>query len=151
MADNEIKVLIFGLSGENYAIDIGEVERILGYERTTGMPETPSFVEGVINYEDSILPIISLSKKFKLSTVQNVDEVNSKIVVVKRDNNKFGVIVDTVYEVTDIDKDRFENAPEITSSEKINYIKGLIKYDNKIVILLDILKILSKEEEEMIF
>ena len=63
MASNENKMLIFGLNGEHYATDIKEVERILGYQEPTVLPDAPIFVKGVINYEQSILPIISLSKK----------------------------------------------------------------------------------------
>ncbi|MDO5518374.1 MAG: chemotaxis protein CheW, partial [Clostridium sp.] len=89
MADNENKILIFGLNGEKYATNIKEVERILGYVEPTVLPETPDFVEGVINHEDSILPIISLSKKFKLGE-EEISE-STKIIVVKRKEKKFGV------------------------------------------------------------
>ena len=65
MALDISKIIIFGLNGERYAADIKEVERILGYEEPTVLPEAPAFVKGVINHEDKILPIISLSKKFR--------------------------------------------------------------------------------------
>ena len=67
MALENIKIIIFGLNGERYAADIQEVERILGYEEPTVLPEAPSFVKGVINHEEKILPIISISKKFNIS------------------------------------------------------------------------------------
>lgn len=149
MASKEIKMLIFGLNGEHYATDIREVERILGYQEPTVLPDAPNFVKGVINHEQSILPIISLSKKFNLG--EDKENENRKIIVVKRAENKFGIIVENVYEVRDVNSDLMEAAPPITSTIDKKYIAGLIKLEDKIVILLDLEKILSSEDEENIF
>jgi purine-binding chemotaxis protein CheW len=149
MASNEIKMLIFGLNGEHYATDIKEVERILGYQEPTVLPEAPSFVKGVINHEERILPIISLSKKFNIGEDNKSED--KKIIVVKRDQNKFGIIVENVYEVRDVNSDLMEPAPPIASTIDKKYIAGLIKLDDKIVILLDLEKILSSKDEEKIF
>lgn len=149
MADNDNKILIFGLSNEKYATNITEVERILGYVEPTVLPETPGFVKGVIDYEDSILPIISLTNKFNLGE-EKISET-TKIIVVKRKEKKFGVIVDNVYEVTDINNGNIEKTPEITNTFERKYISGLIKLDNHIVILLDLDRILSSEDEDSIF
>ena len=149
MADNDNKILIFGLSNEKYATNITEVERILGYVEPTVLPETPGFVKGVIDYEDSILPIISLTNKFKLGE-EKISET-TKIIVVKRKEKKFGVIVDNVYEVTDINNGNIEETPEITNAVERKYISGLMKLDNHIVILLDLDRILSSEDEDSIF
>lgn len=149
MVNNEIKILIFALNGEHYATDIKEVERILGYQEPTILPDAPIFVKGVINHEQSILPIISLSKKFNFGE-DKVSE-NRKIIVVKRKENKFGIIVENVYEVRDVNSDLMEAAPAITTTIDRKYIAGLIKLEDKIVILLDLEKILSSEDEDNIF
>ena len=149
MASNENKVLIFGLNNERYATDIKEVERILGYQEPTVLPDSPAFVKGVINYEESILPIISLSKKFNLGEDKEIE--SRKIIVVKRNENKFGIIVENVYEVRDVNSDLMEVAPPITATIEKRYIAALIKLENNIVILLDLEKILSVEDEENIF
>ena len=143
------KVIIFELSGEHYAADITEVERILGYEQPTALPEAPDFVEGVINYEEKILPIINLAKKFKIGQDDNYE--TKKIIVVKKKEKKFGIIVDNVSEVTDVDETVIESAPKITASKERKYIRGLIKLEGNIVILLDLEKILSVEDEDSIF
>ena len=62
MNEKEIKVLVFSVNGEQYATNIMEVERILEYEKATKVPNSPQFVEGVINYEDSILPVIKIGR-----------------------------------------------------------------------------------------
>ena len=111
MTTDEVKMLIFGLDGEKYSTDIKEVERILGYEEPTLLPDAPSFVKGVINYEDGILPIISLSEKFNLGLDKESD--TRQIIVVKRQEKKFGIIVENVYEVRDIDESLIEEAPAI--------------------------------------
>lgn len=149
MALENSKIIIFELNGERYAADIKEVERILGYEEPTVLPEAPLFVKGVINYEEKILPIISLSKKFNIG--EGTDYETRKIIVVKREEKKFGIIVDNVYEVRNIDGKIIENAPEITNTSERKYISGLIKLDNNIIILLDLNKILSTNDEENIF
>jgi len=149
MANSEIKILIFGLNGEHYATNIKEVERILGYQEPTVLPEAPTFVKGVINYEQSILPIISLSRKFNFG--QDRESENRKIIVVKRKENKFGIIVENVYEVKDVNSDLVEEAPQITTTIDKKYIAGLIKLEDNIVILLDLEKILSSEDEDNIF
>lgn len=149
MTTDEVKMLIFGLDGEKYSTDIKAVERILGYEEPTLLPDAPSFVKGVINYEDGILPIISLSEKFNLGLDKESD--TRQIIVVKRQEKKFGIIVENVYEVRDIDESLIEEAPAITGSKERKYIGGLIRLENNIVILLDLEKILTTQDEENIF
>lgn len=145
MENKNIKVLIFSINGEYYATDIMEVERIIGFEETTKLPDSPSFVEGVITYEDNVLPIISLSKKFNLAYGEKNQD--SKIIVAKQDNNKIGIIVDVVSEVKDINAKSIENPPEIAAGISKRYIKGLIKIDKKIIIFLNLGTILSDEEK----
>lgn len=153
MEVKEMKILIFSLNGEHYATDIGEVERILGFIQPTEMPDVPNFVEGVINYENSILPIINLAKKFNFysNKGQAEEKENSKFIVIKRDEKKFGIIVDTVYEVSDISSDLFEEAPAITTKISRKYMRGLIKQEDRIIILLNLKEILSEDEEDSIF
>lgn len=148
MSQDNIKVLIFNINGEYYAADIMEVERILGYEIPTVLPDSPSFVEGVINYESNILPIVSLAKKFNLKEQNLKDE--SKIIVAKQGNNRIGIIVDVVSEVKDVNFKNIENPPEIVSGISKRYIKGLIKIDSKIIIFLNLTSILTEEEKQLI-
>lgn len=148
MDDKELKILIFSISGEYYAADIMEVERILGYEETTKLPDSPEFVDGVINYEGKILPVISLVRRFNISQ----DDINkdSKIIVSKQMDSKFGIIVDIVSEVKDINTKDMEEAPEVVGGISKRYIKGLIKVDGKIIIFLKLSSILTEEEKTLI-
>lgn len=148
MDNKEVKVLVFSINNEDYATDIMEVERILGYEQTTKMPDSPDFVEGVINYEGNILPIISLAKKFNLSQKENKEE--TKIIVAKQNDTKIGIIVDVVSEVRDVNLKNIENPPEIAAGISKRYIKGLIKLDKRIIVFLNLSSILTDEEKKLI-
>lgn len=148
MDNKELKVLIFSINGEYYATDIMEVERILGYEPSTKLPDVPDFVDGVINYEGKVLPVISLAKRFDIEN--NKITSNSKLIVVKYENGKIGVIVDLVSEVKDVNSDNIEEPPEVVSGISKRYLKGLIKIDNKIIILLNMAQILSEEEKGLL-
>jgi len=148
MENREIKVLIFSINGEYYATDIMEVERILGYEEPTVLPDSPTFVEGVINYEDSILPVISLTKRFNL--VSNNKKSELKVIVAKQSESKVGIIVDVVSEVRDVTTNNIETPPELVAGVSKRYIKGLIKIDGKIIIFLNLGTILTEEEKKLI-
>lgn len=144
MDNKELKVLIFSIGSNYYATDIMEVERILGYEEPTKLPDSPNFLQGVINYEGNILPVISVSKKFGIENKGNTSDI--KIIVAKQDNYKTGIIVDLVLEVKDIKKENIEDAPELVGGISKRYIKGLIKIDNKIIIFLNLGAILTEDE-----
>ncbi len=149
MAMNEMKILIFSLNGEQYSTDIMDVERILGYEVPTVLPEVPYFMDGVINYEDSILPVLNLAKKF--SFPESAINSESKIVVVKEKEAKVGIVVDNVYEVRDIDVNLIEKPKAMNTNISSRYIKGLLRLQGKIIILLDLAKLLNEEERSQIF
>lgn len=145
---NEVKILIFKLGNEFYATDIMEVERILGYEEPTLLPDSPDFLDGVIDYEVGVLPVINLVKKFKFKLVESIEK---KIIVVKRESGKFGILVDSVSEVLSITEDEINNSDSLSTLVSKRYIRGLVKKNNNIIILLNLDKILTVEEEEIIF
>lgn len=143
----EFKLLIFRLGEQCFAADIKEVERILNYEEPTKLPDSEDFLEGIINYEDGILPVISLAKRFGVK----VDENNLKsgsIIVAKNGEESIGVIVEAVNEVTSMGQDQLEETPDISSNISKRYIKGIIRdKNNNIILLLDLNELLSKEEK----
>lgn len=150
MSNKEMKILIFLINDEYFGIDIMEVERILSFSPLTEIPDSPNFIEGVINYEGSILPIINLKKKFSMKNLVGSNEEETKIIVSKQDQCKYGVMVDLVSEVKDISMDIVEETPEIVKGISERYIKGLIKLDDKIVILLNLYTILTDDEKKLL-
>lgn len=145
MDEVAIKILVFQIGEELYATDLMKVERILSYEKTTEIPDSPSFVEGVINYEESVLPIINIAEKFNLQSKEISDD--TKIIVLKQKTKKFGFIVDLVSEVRDINSAMIQDTPDILGGVSKRYISGLINLNDRITIYLDLENILSEEEK----
>lgn len=145
----EIKILIFRLNGEYFATDIMEVERILEKREAAKVPDAPGFLEGVIKYEQQVVPVINLYKKFKLIKLEESE--NEKIVIAKKEVGKFGIIVDDVVEVVNIKEENIDTPESMATLVSSRYIKGIIKEESKLIILLDLNNILSLQEEEMIF
>ncbi|WP_371414830.1 chemotaxis protein CheW [Caloramator sp. E03] len=140
----ERKIVVFSINGEEFATDIFQVERILGYTEPVKVPEAPSYVKGVIKYEGKIIPIIDVIKRFNLNeTNTNSDK---KIIVVKNADKKAGLIVDNVSEVTDINGDIIEDAPDIVKGITNKYVSGIVKLNERIIILINTENILSKDD-----
>lgn len=144
------KVLIFTLNKQEYAIEIESIERIINYENITPVAESQNYVEGIVEYEDSMLTIINLVKLFNMHEDES-SEIDEKIVVIANDNLKIGIKVDFVVEVANFESRMFEKIPEIAVRSLKTPIKGVIKNTKNIKILLDVNKIfaLNKVKELM--
>ncbi|KMT21675.1 chemotaxis protein CheW [Clostridium cylindrosporum] len=138
------KVVIFKINNEEYAADIMEVERILGYSEPTKIPDSPDYIKGIIDYHDTILPIIDIKERFNLKNTGYNEE--SKIIVVKSGNTCVGLSVDAVLEVIDIFENKIESAPEIAKRDSNKYIKSIININNRIIVFLDTHAIVQSEE-----
>jgi purine-binding chemotaxis protein CheW len=138
------KVVIFKIEDEEYAADIMQIERILDYTEPTKIPEAPPFVKGIIKYQEKILPIIDLKTRMHLS--QSIDSYEPKIIVVKNEDKYIGLIVDMVLEVIDISSESIEETPEIIKCILNKYVFGVVKLNERIIILLDTEKIISIDE-----
>ena len=145
----EIRILVFKLNGEYFATDIMEVERILGSIGITKLPDSPSFLEGIIKYEEEVIPVINLSNKFGFNS-SSVDST-SKVIVVKKEIGKFGVIVDDVNEVTTVNEEVIDYSSSVSTIISRKYMKGIIREKNNLIILLDLNKVLLEKEEELVF
>ena len=145
----EIRILVFKLNGEYFATDIMEVERILGSIGTTKLPDSPSFLEGIIKYEEEVIPVINLINKFGFNS-SSVDST-SKVIVLKKEIGKFGVIVDDVNEVTTVNEEVIDYSSSVSTIISRKYMKGIIREKNNLIILLDLNKVLLEKEEELVF
>ncbi|MCQ2969921.1 MAG: chemotaxis protein CheW [Clostridium sp.] len=146
---SEIRILVFKLNGEYFATDIMEVERILGNVGSTKLPDSPDFLEGIIKYEEEIIPVINLYKKFNFNNC-TVDSGN-KIIVVKNEKGKFGVIVDDVNEVTTVNEESIEYSTSVSTIVSKKYMKGIIREKKNLIMLLDLNSVLLEKEEEVVF
>ena len=138
------KILIFKIGGEEFAADIMQVERILGFSEPTKIPEAPQFVKGVIKYQEKIIPVIDLNKRLHMEMTDLSND--SKIIIVKHNEMSIGLIVDMVSEVVDIVDADIDDAPDIVKGISNKYIMGMIKLNERIIILLDTEKILTIDQ-----
>jgi purine-binding chemotaxis protein CheW len=140
----ENQIVVFELGSEHFGVEIAKVESIIKPQSITQLLHVPSFVEGVTNLRGKVLPVIDLRKRFGL-LAREADK-NSRIIVVKIDQTEVGMIVDGVSEVLTILEGTVEAAPAITSTVNSAFITGIAKLDQRLVILLDLNRVLKGEE-----
>jgi len=130
------QLVVFQLANEYYGVDIGAVSTIIRMQDLTAVPQTPHYVEGVINLRGSIIPVIDLRKRFQLA--QEPTTKSSRIVVVEANGAMVGMIVDAVAETLRISTDNIEPPSCVIASVESEYLRGIAKQGDRLVILLDI-------------
>ncbi|QZY57222.1 chemotaxis protein CheW [Crassaminicella profunda] len=145
---SEKQYVIFKLENEAYGVDIMSVKEICEYKESVKVPNTPKFVDGIINLRGDITPIISLKKRFNLQD----SKVNSdtRIIVIGLKEKQVGFVVDEASQVLRISEEDIEPAPEIVAGVDKKYITGVGKLEDKIVLLLDLEYILTDHEKDEI-
>ena len=141
----EIQLVVFDLATEAYGIDISTAREIIRMQEITQVPGTPDFVEGVINLRGKVIPVLDLRKRLGLTVSEQSED--TRIVVVAVDGQDIGVIVDAVTEVLRISNASVEPLPAITTSADVEYLRGIAKLDSRLIILLDLDKVLSRGEK----
>jgi len=143
------KYLTFHLAGEVYGLEILKVEEIMGMMDVTHVPQMPAFIRGVINLRGRVIPVLDLRLKFGLESQENT--MKTCIIVVElgigTDRMIMGVIVDEVAEVLEIASDQIAPAPEFGSNVNTDFILGMGKIGQKVVMLLDADKVLTETDD----
>lgn len=140
-----IQQVIFRLDNEEYGLDIMKVNGIEKYQEVVKVPNSPEYIEGIINLRGEVLPIYSLRKKFNLVAKPIDDE--TKIIVTYTNDMKVGFVVDAVAEILHIDLDSIVDAPKIVAGINRKYIKSVAKQESRMIILIDVDLIVSDEEK----
>lgn len=142
----EHHIVMFSL-GEAYGVPISQVYEIIRAGSITLVPNSPSYVEGVINIRGKVLPVLNLRKKLHLPDMEITKA--SRIIVTEVDTKVVGLLVDSVSHVSKIPSDRVESAPEEVLEVNTDYITGVGKLDEQLIILLDIERLLKREKFEL--
>lgn len=137
------KYLTFMLDDEEYGLEILKVREIIGVMEITKVPQTPDFVEGVVNLRGKVIPVIDLRSKFGL---RRTDYNDQTCIIVVDVGMLTGIIVDTVQEVHDITAENIEPPPRLGAMMDTSFIMGMGKVKEDVKILLDIDKVLNSEE-----
>jgi len=143
-AAEEIQLVVFSLGREEFAVEVTQVREIMRMEEITRMPKSPHFVEGIINLRGQIIAVVELAKRLNLETGERSGE--TRIIVVETEDIKVGMIVDSVSEVLRVAADAVEPSPTLATDISAAYLQGVLKQDNRLIILLDLTKVLSLEE-----
>jgi len=140
--DDLVQLVSFRLGQEEFGIDILGVQEINRMVEITKVPQAPYYCEGVINLRGKVIPVINLRKKFDLDPLEW--DRATRILVCDVDGSMVGMIVDSVEEVLKISRSTIEPTPEIVSSVNTDYINGIAKQDEQLLIFLDVAKIASE-------
>lgn len=145
----EFKVIVFELQKEEYALSVDHVGAIERIQPITRIPETANYVKGVINLRGVIIPIIDLRLRFGLPEAELTDA--NRIIIVHLQDKEVGLIVDGANDVIDIPRDSVEAPPEVIDSVDVDYIDGVVKLDERLLVLLNLDKVLDTEEKDMLY
>jgi purine-binding chemotaxis protein CheW len=138
------EVLVFVLGAEEYGVDILKVQEIRGYDKVTPIPSAPDYLKGVVNLRGIIVPIVDMRVKFRLAEVR-YDQF-TVVVILRIASRVIGLVVDGVSDVIALTASEVKDAPHLGSVVDSSFIAGLATQDDRMVLLLDIEKLLSSGE-----
>ena len=140
--------LAFTLGSEEYGIDILKVQEIRGYEAVTRIANAPEFIKGVINLRGIIIPVVDMRIKFKLGT-PTYDQF-TVVIILNIGGRVMGMVVDSVSDVTTLTPDQIKPAPDMGNAFSADYLIGLGTVDERMLILVDIDRLMSSPEMGLI-
>jgi purine-binding chemotaxis protein CheW len=142
--DREVQLVVFQLGREEFAVEVTQVREIIRMQDITKMPKAPSFVEGIINLRGQIIAVIDLAERLNLEPAERGSE--TRIIVVEAGDIKVGMIVDSVSEVMRISVEDIEPSPALATDVEAVFLRGVVKQENRLIILLDLTRVLGTEE-----
>ncbi|KNF09485.1 chemotaxis protein, CheW-like protein [Gottschalkia purinilytica] len=144
----ERQYVVFKLGKEEYGIDIMNVREIGPYQESVKVPNSPSFVEGIINYRGNVIPIVCLKKRFSIEDSEI--DTNTRIIIINLNDKQVGFIVDEASQTVKLDDNDIDPTPNIITGVDMKYITGVGKLNDRLIILIDLEKILTDNEKEEI-
>ena len=139
----DVQLVIFNLAKEEYGLPIGKVQEINRVAAVTKLPHTPEFMEGIINLRGRVIPVVDLRKRFGLAVKPHEDD--TRIMIIDIDGQTVGIIVDAVNEVVQMPGASIEPPPP-TFILEAQYIEGIGKMEDRLVILLNIDRVMTSQE-----
>jgi len=141
----EQQLVIFEMGEEHFGVDISTVESIIKMQALTKVPHSPSFVEGVTNLRGVVVPVIDLRRRFGMPEVTHTRE--TRIVITNLEGVKVGMVVDSVSEVLTVSTDIIDPTPAMVSSVEAEFVSGIARFEDHLVVLLDLEKVLTLKEQ----
>jgi purine-binding chemotaxis protein CheW len=145
LSGKTLQVVTFALGSEEYGVDIAQVQEINRMVTITHVPRAPRFMEGVINLRGQLIPIIDLRTRFGMDRSERTK--NTRIVVTEIGSKRIGMVVDSVSEVLRIPVEQIEDAPDLVAGVDTEYIRGVGKMGDRLIIMLDLGRVISGTEK----
>ncbi|MBD3174156.1 MAG: chemotaxis protein CheW [Armatimonadia bacterium] len=142
----DIQLVVFDIGSEEFGVAIDRVREIIPMEQITQVPRTPPFVKGVIDLRGMVIPVIDLQERFGIAAGE--DQSQDRIIVVEMADQVVGCTVDSVTEVLTLPGDSVKPPPAAVASVDSEYLWGVGRYDERLLLLLDLDKVLSRQEVE---
>jgi purine-binding chemotaxis protein CheW len=144
--------LSFTLGGEDYGLDILKVKEIRGWETVRPLPDTPDYIKGVLDMRGSIVPIVDLRLRFSVGEASYTPTTVIIVVSTRNDEREqiMGLVVDGVSDVLDVGDDTLRPAPDLGTAISTRFIRGMVTRDSRMVVLLDVDKLLDTRELGML-
>ncbi len=143
----DAQFVIFRIGDDIYGADIYNINEIIFPKLPTKMPNNPDFIEGVIEYRGIMVPVLDLKKRFNLGASSFTDQ--TRLVVAEVEEELVAFSVDEVVEILRLEEGNIKEAPEMTKIDK-KYIKGVGKADDRLIVLLDLSKVLTVDEIDIL-
>ena len=150
MAEAQQQILTFQLANEEYGVDILRVQEVKGWESVTLMPNTPSYIKGVINLRGTIVPILDLRERFHLGQAE-YSAVTVIIVVMVHDGEReipLGLVADAVSDVLEVAPDEFKAPPRFGQSGQARFMSGMVTKADRMVVVLEVDRLLKESDLE---
>lgn len=144
----DLKVIVFHLLNEQFGVDVNQVKSIERLDHITKVPRTPSFVEGVIHLRGAVIPIVDLKDRLEMG--QGTPTNQSRVIISSVGGCDIGFIVDSANDVIDLPVSSVEPPPRILKGLNTHYLRGIAKYKEQLLILLNLDRLLDTEEIEQI-
>ncbi len=144
--NNEGQMVMFRLADQNYGVGIDSVYEVIRMEKVTRVPETPDFVEGVINLRGQSIPVVDLARR--LGFAKSVETASSRIIVMDVGSTTAGFIVDEVLEVIHVAGEEIQPPPQALTSIRSDYLTGIALLEGVMVIILDMSNLLQQYETD---
>lgn len=143
-----VPYLTYRLGHEIFAVDVSMVREILDFTPSTKIPGVPDFIRGIINVRGSVIPVVDMGLKFGLPQIEKTVDTCIVVMEITMDNEQvtIGALVDSVQEVFELEPSLIEPPPKMGTRMKTEFIKGIGKRNNELVIILDINKVFSSSE-----
>ena len=138
------KIVSFRLGADYFAADIFSVERVLRYQLPTAVPNVPEWIEGVIEYQGKVLPVVNLRRRFQLPAVPATPE--TRVLILKAGTEWVGAVVDAVLEVTSFDESLLSPPPALFRGLAGEYLRGIVRLGDRLLIYLEVDRLLSSDE-----